>query len=93
MIRVSRLDYDKAHRCPTWSGGGWRGSDRHCDGSFASFIYERRHWRWRFTRCHQCDVVCLPYVTRWLDPSWLWWYHGQRRKTYSKWPYNRSWPI
>lgn len=92
MIRVSRLNYDKAHRCPAWSGGGWRPGpdDSECSASFASFLYGRRAWQWRFTRCRQCAVLCLPLVTRWLDPSWLRWYAVRRRRTYGLWPYNRG---
>lgn len=26
---------------------------------------------WRFQRCNRCQVVALPWVIRWLDPSWL----------------------
>jgi hypothetical protein len=92
-MRLSRLNYDKQHRCPGWSGGGWRRGpepSRCPGGSFASFMYERSHWNWRFTRCPQCGLLCLPFVTRWADPSWLRWYHGKRRKVYRKWPYNRA---
>jgi hypothetical protein len=32
-----------------------------------------RWWAWKFHRCNRgCGVVALPYVTRWIDPSWLW---------------------
>lgn len=75
-MSLSRLNYDKMHRCPTWSGGGWtyaRDVAGKCDASFASFMYARPHWRWRFIRCPKCQVTCLPYVTRWLDPAWLRW--------------------
>ena len=89
-MKLSRLNYDKVHRCPSWSGAGWHaGFGNECDASFASFIYERRAWKWRFTRCPQCRVLCLPYVTRWADPSWLHWYLGRRRWIYGLWPYRR----
>lgn len=81
MLRLTRLSYDKPHRCPAWSCSGWHDKfSSECDASFASFIYERRAWNWRFTHCPQCGVRCLPYVTRWLDPSWLRWYLGRRRR-------------
>lgn len=96
MIQISRLNYDKPHRCPTWSGGGWRNGDAadpRCTASFASFMYRRTAWKWRPVQCRRCGLVCLPYVTRWLDPTWLWWYFGRRRKIYNQWPYRRNWPI
>lgn len=75
-VRLSRLNYDKVWRCPGWSGGGWRPSPDppRCPGaSFARFIYDRPAWKWRFTRCPACGIVCLPIVTRWLDPAyWRW---------------------
>ncbi|HEY1705497.1 MAG TPA: hypothetical protein VGG75_37910 [Trebonia sp.] len=87
-MRLSRLHYDKPHRCPTWAGPGWSYGDyEKCGASFASFMYKRRAWQWRFTRCPSCGVLCLPHVTRWADPAWLWWYLRDRRKLYGKWPY------
>ncbi len=85
-MRISRLNYDKVWRCPSWSGGGWtRGDDAGtCSASFASFYFERSHPRWRFTRCPECGVICLPDVTRWADPTYLWWYFGQRRRIYNR---------
>lgn len=96
-MRVCRLNYDKAHRCPTWSGPAWKaGSHEGCNGSFASFMYERRAWAWRFTRCPQCRVLCLPYVTRRLDWTWWQWRASRRvdewkyqREWHGKWPYNK----
>jgi hypothetical protein len=80
-FRVSRLNYDKPHRCPGWAGAGeshvwakkWWRIIASCPGqSFAGFLYDLPHWRWRFIRCPSCGVLCLPWVTRKLDPTWQW---------------------
>lgn len=92
-MRISRLNYDKMHRCPSWSGGGWRsGPDKSaCEGaSFASFIYDRPAWKWRFTRCPQCRTLCLPYVTRWADLTWLRWRATAYRRIYGKGKYKHE---
>lgn len=95
-MRLSRLNYDKVHRCPTWSGGGWKPANgKHeyeCSASFAQFIYYKkgthaisRTWPWRFTRCPRCRVLCLPFVTRWADLSWLGWRYGpEYRRIYGR---------
>lgn len=69
-MRLSRLCYDKAHRCPGWNGGGNhypKGVSR-CEGGRIN-LYDKRLWRWRFHRCDTCNVVTWPYVTRYLDPT------------------------
>jgi len=50
------------------------------DGRLRGWNHGERRWPhlW-FHRCNTCDVVTLPFVTRWLDPSWTryvihnWW--------------------
>lgn len=72
-MRLSRPCYDKAHRCPGWAGGGMRfASPARCAGGSLrdGRYYEGRLWRWRFNR-HDCGVLVLPYVVRWVDPTWL----------------------
>ena len=79
-MRISRLDYDKPHRCPRRTGPAFRYSrETYCETGFIRDIYNGfypRTWRWRFARCDSCDVVTLPYVTRWLDPTWVWYWLG-----------------
>jgi hypothetical protein len=72
--RISRPCYDKMHRCPGWAGGGWKCPkvDR-CDNGRINIDYDKRFWTWRFWSCDNCNVLILPYVTRWLDPTWVWW--------------------
>lgn len=78
-MRISRMCYDKAHRCPGWAGGGPhypRGESR-CDGGHINFYtpeWERKRFLWiRLLGCDKCDVRVLPRWTRWLDPGWLKW--------------------
>jgi hypothetical protein len=105
LIRISRLNYDKVHRCPSWAGSGfscvWTGyrydaGEVECNGSFAPLggIYydldgnNRKHWQWRFVKCNQCGIICLPYITRWLDPSYLKWKVEKFfQRLYDKWYY------
>jgi hypothetical protein len=83
LMRLSRPNYDKPHRCPGWSGGGWTGAtgDRCEGGSIRTALandqpqragYPGEH-RWRFGHCTTCDIVTWPVVIRWLDPTWLKW--------------------
>ncbi len=38
------------------------------------FVPDDPWWKWRLHACNrECGVLALPYVTRWADPSWLWW--------------------
>lgn len=83
-MRLSRPCYDKAWRCPGWAGGGPKYAARKtCRSGHMIGFAELPHWRWRFLRCDQCDVVTWPYMTRYLSP-WeivdeitLWW-RGRR---------------
>ncbi len=88
-MRLSRLCYDKPHRCPGWSGGGTKGAKEYrCDnGSIRTkdlsigeedgrrVVYGQHpcEGQWRFGRCSNCDVITWPYITRWLDPGWWHW--------------------
>jgi hypothetical protein len=72
-MRLSRPCYDKYHNCPGWTGGGMYHAKRHrCDNG-KIHTTRKKLWRWRFHSCDTCNVVVLPYVTRWLDPSWFMW--------------------
>lgn len=71
-MRISRPCYDKAHRCPGWAGGGWRFARRtRCwSGTLRhGRYYEGPLWAWRFTY-HDCGTLVLPYVVRYVDPTW-----------------------
>jgi hypothetical protein len=46
-------------------------------GHLAGDIYGGFWWRWRLNRCDTCDLVVLPYVTRYVDPRW--WAYALRR--------------
>ena len=32
-----------------------------------------RWWRWRWHRCNTCDVIAVPVISQWADPTWWWW--------------------
>jgi len=91
MVKIMRSNYDKPHRCPTWSGPAWKGGGDDCEsGSFASYMYYKsdgstRHlWQWRFFRCSECGVIVLPVITKWVDPSWIKW---RIEKRIANWKY------
>jgi hypothetical protein len=91
-MRISRPCYDKGHRCPGWAGGGWRyprGEDR-CQGGHIRGWYEYRPLRWRFLACDTCDVIVWPYVTRWLDPSWVRWWITDKLRDLRYWWQDRQ---
>lgn len=74
FLNVSRPCYDKFSRCPGWAGGGIRYPRvDQCDNGRIMVDYEDPHWRWRWQRCDKCNVLVLPYMTRWLDPGWWKW--------------------
>jgi hypothetical protein len=78
MLRVMRSNYDKAWRCPQWSGPALRVGGGDCpSGSFAQAWSTKRHPEWRMLQCQKCGTWALPNVLKWLDPSWLrswaWW--------------------
>lgn len=84
-MKIMRSNYDKPHRCPTWSGPAWKGGDGDCaSGSFASYMYEQRLWQWRFHKCSECGVIVLPVITKWVDPSWIKW---RIEKRIDRWKY------
>lgn len=67
-MRLSRGCYDKYRRCPGWIGGGPKYARvKRCEGGYLIDVYERPLWKWRFHRCSKCDVLVLPYVSRWLS--------------------------
>jgi hypothetical protein len=68
----SRPCYDKPHRCPGWAGGAWIGARVYrCESGYLKQSYRRRYWLG--ARCPECGLYVLPVVTRWLDPTWIWW--------------------
>lgn len=82
MTYFSRHCYDKPHRCPGWAGGGWRYPkvDR-CENGRLRIANEEHADPWmsfRWHRCSSCDVIAIPEVVRWLDPTWWTWWLGSR---------------
>lgn len=73
-MRLSRMCYDKAWRCPGWIGGGPKfATVERCDGGRILLGDDAKHWQWKFLRCDTCDVVTWPYVTRYLSLyEWAW---------------------
>jgi len=79
-VSFRRHCYDKPHRCPGWAGGGWshprEGKSICPSGSLSAQIWRddnRFRW-WKSYQCELCGTRTIPRVTRWLDPTWLWWY-------------------
>lgn len=71
-MNISRPCYDKYHRCPRWAGPGLRyAKERRCADGHVVFDPSQRLWKWRIHRCDRCDVLVLPYLFRWVDPTWL----------------------
>lgn len=71
-MRISRPCYDKYHRCPGRVGGGMQYAKRvRCTNGYVEIDHEDRWWKWKMHRCTSCDVVVLPYMIRWVDPSWI----------------------
>jgi len=74
MRRLSRGCYDKFHRCPGWAGGGPKYAKTHrCNNGKVQVDYEDKLWTLKFHRCNFCNVLVLPYFTRWLS-LWFWAY-------------------
>lgn len=72
-MRVSRKNYDKYHRCPSWSGAGWGGrGDDLCSSGSVALDYEDRFWRFKTHRCKVCNILTLPQVLRWLEWKTYW---------------------
>ena len=88
--RVRRGCYDKYHRCSGWAGGGMRYTDhRVCPDGSLSGCYDKRLWKWRFNTCNKgCGTLVLPYATRWIDPSWIWY---EAKSKLRDWKHERSW--
>lgn len=81
---MRRQCYNKYWRCPGWSGGGFRTPRRdRCDGGSLLVpgickngveVPWDRWWKWKTYRCREdCGVIALPYVTRYIDPTWWAW--------------------
>lgn len=75
-FRVSRPCYDKLRRCPGWAGGGTRYARvQRCEGGYLKTYDDNGMvfaWQWRFYRCPKCHVIVLPYMVRWLDWRYVW---------------------
>lgn len=72
---LRRHDYNKPHRCPGWSGGGWRGTyddiepndwDEDSLGPFKDHGSRRRHWWQAKDRCNSGHIW-----TRDLEDPWM----------------------
>jgi hypothetical protein len=84
--KLSRPCYDKPHRCPGSSGGGWKFPKvDQCLGGYITFgmsyreyadldcdgLEFRRYPRpFALGQCNRCDVRVLPFWTRKLSPFW-----------------------
>ena len=96
---LRRHCYDKFWRCPGWAGGGWRypkvkrydGGSLRVHGMIGKPSTDR-WWRWRWHRCNKCDVIAIPVIAQWLDPTWWWFVLGRRvLRTVCDWWQMRKW--
>lgn len=56
----------------------WQTRDRCQGGTLWRVRASGDPWRsWRWSRCTKCDVIALPHITRWLDPTWWRFYLGR----------------
>lgn len=70
-MRLSRGCYDKYHRCPGWAGGGLKWAQKiHCAGGYITVSGNQSSSKFRFGHCDKCDVIVLPRITRYVDPTW-----------------------
>lgn len=80
-MRISRLCYDKPHRCPGWAGGGmhyaevdrcgWHGRVDVYPLDSDGYGHPAAGWRafW-FGACDSCGVRTLPWFTRKFSIPW-----------------------
>lgn len=80
-MKIMRSNYDKARRCPNWSGPAMRGGSGDCPGGMLARWHEYRHPQWHIMRCPKCGTVVLPNVLRVLDPAW-WSFHWYMHRKY-----------
>lgn len=72
------MDYDKPHRCPSWSGAGWKdqpeGTFPPCDGgSVPVWPMRDNHrftWQFRTVTCPKCGVMVLQHALVVLTGHW-----------------------
>ena len=86
-MRVMRRNYDKAHRCPGWSGPAFKGGRINLDADKCGYLAPRGDintkgvaangpdpWTsYGLVYCPGCKTWVLPYWARWVDPSYLSW--------------------
>jgi len=74
-MKISRPDFNKPKRCPTWAGPGWGRKRIKRSGNCEALIninYEDKLWRYKLQKCDSCGVIVLPFNLRYLD--WYTWY-------------------
>lgn len=83
-----QCDYNKPHRCPGWSGAGWKMNRRNnCYDLLGPGEHRWRKygdnsgygpgWQWMFRSTNCCNTLVLPYVLRWLN--WRTYYYKIKR--------------
>ncbi len=85
-MRLQRLNYDKARRCPTWSGPALRGPipkyEDTCPGGMITFTNKdgdlKKFYKFRFFACPECGVTTLPYYLGLVISPSIWFYQIKR---------------
>lgn len=94
-MRLVRKNYDKANRCPGWSGSGFseypwetkQNATVDCTNGNSGYYddsYRLNNWAdWNFHMCDECGTLTLPRVLRYIDPEYWYSLHITRfvRKT------------
>lgn len=91
-MRISRPCFDKYWRCPGWAGGGCRHAkvERCPGGSLTSVIdFDSRRWKWKFHQCPECGVWVMPYMVRYLSPTYV--FVWVLKSKWGDWKYEREW--
>lgn len=100
--RVMRMNYDKHHRCPAWSGPAWVFRDnKDCEGGSITIDYDRWWWGIRPYFHKPCGTLVLPYHSRWFEwrtYRWLAWrmisdwkYERLNRRLERRWDEEQDW--
>ena len=86
-MKIMRPNYDKAWRCPDWSGPALKGGKGDCPGGSTASMWGSDYDLWKVFVCRSCGTIILPSHIRKLDPTW--WKYKLERKI-EDWKYERS---
>lgn len=77
-MKLALCDYDKPHRCPGWSGAGWKYNKKDwCDDTIPDgmtrwgtpTLYDKKLWYARINKTNCCGTYVLPHFLIWFSPT------------------------